>query len=198
MSRNFLPTKRNLISAKINLNLAMKGHDILDKKQKILIHELNRAKHNVSQLKKQLAPVLKKAKAAMETAETKAGAAALKKFRYQTEPIFSSPPYTLWESSTYVDEAFFAWQQATMLQQKLTEAEANAQNLSARLSKIQKRAAALENIVIPAYQTGIKYMSLQLEERERDELVRVRVRYRLKSKHQYACAQTDAHPKCTP
>jgi len=198
MNSELFPTKRNLTLAKRNLAFANQGHDLLDKKYKVLLRELSVIKSSASQFKCQFEKALQSAKTLLVTAQTEVGDKALKKIT-ESQPIDISvrisyrnvmgatipkiecdakkhtiPPYSLCDSTASLDEAFFAWQHVKFLLVKLIETETAAQRIHMQLQKAKKRAAALENIIIPAYQLQIKYISAQLEERERDELTRIK------------------------
>jgi len=197
MNPEFLPTKHNLLATKKNLLLAKQGHDLLDKKQKVLMRELNKIKKSVNQLQMKLEFALEKAIKMLCVAKAGMGGHAIKKLCNKITPdkdlLISNkiimgvlipkvsaknhtpPPYALWESTASIDEAFLAWQKVKFLMQKLAEVETGTRNLSTQLKKTQKRAAALKNIIIPIQEKRIKYISEQLEERERDDLARVRV-----------------------
>ena len=212
MNSDFLPTKRNLILAKRKLVLAKQGHDLLDKKYKVLMRELASIKKNASQLKKQLNDALRSA------LQCKVGDKLLEKIANKT-PLdtglqityksimgallpklknigHASPQYSLAESSSSVDESFFEWQKVKMLLLKSAQTETSIRNITVQLQKAQKRAAALKNITIPVYEARIKYISEQLEERERDELARIK--FHLKSKHTNAYVQNDGHQQDPP
>ena len=198
MNPELLPTKRNLILAKRNLALAIQGHDLLDKKHKVLLRELSAVKSSVTQLKCQFDKALQNAKTILSVAQMEVGDRRLKKI-IKSQPIDTSlqisyrsvmgavipqmeydakkhaaPPYSLYDSTASFDEAFFAWQSVKFLLIKLIEAEITTQRITTQLKKAKKRASALKNITIPGYETRIKYISNQLEEKERDELARIK------------------------
>jgi len=191
MNPELLPTKRNLLTAKRNLVLANHGHDLLDKKQKVLMRELISIKNSASQLRVQLDNALKKAimlgdkrlkkisgKIPLDTSlkitYRNVMGALIPKIEGKLKD-YVSPPYALGESTCSIDEAFFAWVDVKFLIQKLAEAETSTRNIKSQLQKARRRAAALKNITIPAYEARIKYISEQLEECERDELARVKI-----------------------
>lgn len=79
------------------------------------------------------------------------------------------------ESTVKLDEAFFLWVDVKIILKKLAEAQTALLRIATEMKKAKKRAAALENIVIPMYKTRIKYITDSLEERERDEFNMIRV-----------------------
>ena len=70
----------------------------------------------------------------------------------------------------------------------LAEVENSIYRLTNSIRKTQTRANALQNIVIPRYESIVKYISGSLEEKEREEFSRMKVikaqkmrkRYRIK------------------
>lgn len=57
----------------------------------------------------------------------------------------------------------------------LAEVDNSIYRLANAISKTQKRANALKNVVIPRYQSSIKEMTESLEEKEREEFSRMKV-----------------------
>ena len=57
----------------------------------------------------------------------------------------------------------------------LAEVDSSVYRLADAISKTQKRANALKNIVIPRYEAEIREISDQLEEKEREEFSRMKV-----------------------
>lgn len=198
MNPNLLPTKRNLNIIRRNLSIATQGHNLLDKKHKVILRELVFTKITWKELQNRFYDVLQNAKNMLDTAKSEVGDKLQKKI-IESQPLdtslqityrsimgvviakvninkkkYTSPPYTLGESTVSLDEALFAWQNVKILLVKLAEAETAINHINLQLQKARKRAAALKNITIPAYESQIKYISNQLEERERDELARVK------------------------
>jgi len=58
--------------------------------------------------------------------------------------------------------------------------ENSAYRLASNIKKTQKRANAMKNITIPAYETLTKDISNALEEKEREEFTRLKVIKRMK------------------
>ena len=198
-SSNF-PTKRNLIDAKHSLQLARKGHDLLDKKRQVLVAELNFAKNTAKILTEEFKMISKKAQKSLNRARKSMGISRFDRLIQKipldneikiyfrsimgvTVPqvntnkkyiVIRQPPFDLGESTIYSDEAHQAWIDMKTIVVALAEANATVRRLEEAMRHTQKRASALKNITIPKYETRIKYISEQLEERERDELVRVR------------------------
>lgn len=161
MDSNSFATKRNLIEATKNLYLAEKGHDLLDRKRQVLLHELNEAKRVSGKLKEKLNITIKKATQILIVARMDVGEL----------PV---TPINLEEGTTATDEAYLSMQEVQLIFESTSRAEAKVKQLTKEMQKAQKRALALKNITIPTLKTRIKYIRDQLEEKDRDELVRVK------------------------
>jgi len=57
----------------------------------------------------------------------------------------------------------------------LAETENSVYRLANAIRKAQKRANALQNVVIPEFEENIKYITEALEEKEREEFTRQKV-----------------------
>jgi len=195
---NFEPTKLNLQIAKRSLTLAGQGFNLLDQKQKILQRELHKKKAVERSIAQKIMAALP---------------AAIKKVRHAVEEVGelrfenicsdvckkggarlgSEPHYDLHDSTVSVDIAFFSWLEIKKMLLALVTIQMESLEIERQFIKVKKRAAALENILIPRYEAGIKQISAVLEERERDEAIRIRV-----SKHTNAFAQTGGQPANIP
>ena len=74
-----------------------------------------------------------------------------------------------------MDEAYRAFTALKPLIAELAETETAVYRLAVSIKKSQKRANALENVVIPGLDEDIRRISEVLEEREREEFVRMKV-----------------------
>ena len=61
------------------------------------------------------------------------------------------------------------------LTRQLAEVETSIYRLAESIRKTQKRANALQNIVIPNFDRTVRFISDALEEKEREEFVRLKV-----------------------
>jgi len=195
---DLIPTKRNLLITKKNLVMANKGHELLDKKYKVLLREFLVVKKESIQLQNQLQPIMVQGIKLLIFVQMEMGEKNLVKISNQIpfdtleitykNTMGASIPniiithntnniigYNLNESTATLDEAFLVWKDIKNLIQKLVEIEITVEQINKTLKKARKRAAALKNITIPAYEKRIKYIAEQLEERERDEIARVSV-----------------------
>ena len=85
-----------------------------------------------------------------------------------------SMPYGFADTNASIDRA--AKQIKTMLPQicKAAEYENSIFSLAKALEKTQKLLNALENVIIPQYQSRVKFILSTLEEREREEFARLK------------------------
>ena len=198
MDTKNLPTKRNLILARQKLQLARKGYDLLDKKRQVLTNELILVQEQSVDFKKNLYTALARANDALRTAYKEMGLRAMRSLcdsipktasvmifsrsimgvrlpLVKSEYIKSSLRYSLYETTLSFDEAVLAWEAACDFIIAWGAAENAIHRLNLQINKTRKRANALENIIIPTYESRINYIQEQLEERERDELSRLKL-----------------------
>ena len=90
------------------------------------------------------------------------------------------PTYAFGDTRQSLDEARMKFEKVKELTIKLSMVENSAYRLASNIKKTQKRANALKNITIPAYETLTKDISNALEEKEREEFTRLKVIKRMK------------------
>ena len=169
MDLNNIPTKGNLLGAKSTLAMATQSHNLLEKKKQVAALHLIKVNQELNQ--------------ALDNFYTQAVSAW--GLMAQVSP-WEDTGFNLWETTTTTDEAYKAWCQLEDILFNIVKIKAEAHRLTTQLKKATKRAAALENIVIPKFEASIKHIASQLEERERDEINRV-------SKHINAYGQSALH-----
>ena len=74
-----------------------------------------------------------------------------------------------------LDEAYRSFIKVKKLTAELVEIENSVYRLADAISKTQKRANALKNIVIPRFEGNAKFIADALEEKEREEFSRLKV-----------------------
>ncbi|MCL2203911.1 MAG: V-type ATP synthase subunit D [Defluviitaleaceae bacterium] len=167
MNPSDYPTKYNLLQARQGLKLARQGYDLLDKKRQVLLAELRAAKARLHAVKAETSQAVGQAYEALAQAHLEMGRDAVHALRNQAH-------FPLAGTTASLDAAFFTWQRAKKWLVQLADAENSIYRLTQNIRKARKRAAALGNITIPTYETRIKYIQSQLEERSRDELARLK------------------------
>ena len=192
------PTKGNLNAAKRSRALAETGYELMDRKRNILIREIMGLMDEAEELQARIDRTFSEAYASMRLAEISMGGSAANaagavpvddsfglRFRsvmgvelphVSSEPKQpSGPPYGLAFTSSDLDDAYFKFAEVKELICELAETENCIYRLAYAIKKAQKRANALQNIVIPGLDTEIARISDALEEKEREEFVRLKV-----------------------
>ncbi len=192
------PTKGNLTAAKRARALAESGYELMDKKRNILIRELMTMIDEAEALQARIDKTFNEAYGAMRIAEISMGgcaeAAAMTveiddsvQIRYKSvmgveipmvtsEPFVpTEPPYGLIFTSSDLDNAYFKFAEVKAMVNELAHTENAIYRLAYAVRKAQKRANALQNIVIPGLDADIARISEALEEKEREEFVRLKI-----------------------
>lgn len=197
MSTSVVPTKGNLIAVKKSLELAKSGFELMDKKRNILVREMMLLIKHASSIQKRVDATYAKAYAALQKAnitlgmiEEIAGTVPLDdslKVSYRSVmgveiPIVSVSevddselPFGIYSSNSMIDEAYRSFINVKKLTAELAEIENSVYRLADAISKTQKRANALKNIVIPRFEGSVKFIADALEEKEREEFSRLKV-----------------------
>ncbi|WP_297209722.1 V-type ATP synthase subunit D [uncultured Flavonifractor sp.] len=193
---SLLPTKGNLMAAKRSRSLAQTGYELMDRKRNILIRELMSLMDTAKDLQSQIDTVFTQAYAALQAANIRLGicdriAQSVDvddslEIRYRSVmgvelphiPGASPPPrpeYGLADTSSLLDDCYLKFHQVKELTRRLAEVETSIYRLAQAIKKAQKRANALQNIVIPELNGTIRFITDALEEKEREEFVRMKV-----------------------
>ena len=192
------PTKGNLNAAKRSRALADNGYELMDRKRNILIREIMELMDEAEDLQERIDSTFSEAYASMRLAEISMGGSAQSganavpiddsfSIRFRSVmgvelPVVSAepeepsgPPYGLAFTSSDLDDAYFKFAEVKELIRELAETENCIYRLAYAIKKAQKRANALQNIVIPGLNAEISRISDALEEKEREEFVRLKV-----------------------
>ncbi|MEA5038811.1 MAG: V-type ATP synthase subunit D [Clostridiaceae bacterium] len=191
-----LPTKGNLITAKRSRELARTGYDLMDRKRNILIREMMSRMEEAKSVQSQIDTVFAEAYAALQAANIRNGICdqiaksvdvdRSVEIRYRSImgveiPIVRSetppprPEYGFSAASSAVDDCYLKFRRVKELILRLAEVETTIYHLAVAIRKTQKRANALQNIVIPGYDRTIRVIGDALEEKEREEFSRLKV-----------------------
>ncbi len=195
MSQVF-PTKTNLLSTKKTLALSSMGYNLLDKKRNILIREMMALLEKFQGLRKVMDSTFSEAYRALQRANITLGvvdAIALAvpqddgvNIRFKSVmgvdiPIVEysetqvSLSYGLLNTNSDLDYAYKCFHEVKKLTVLLAEIDNSIYRLTNAILKIQRRANALKNVVIPDMETKIKFISDYLEEKDREEFSRMKV-----------------------
>ena len=199
MDQNEFPTKGNLIYTQHTLALARQGYILLDQKRNVLVREITALKDQINELQKQLDELLKAATAALINANIEMGSSRVEAaassvcientIQVHTRNIMGveipltkkenasnqAPPYDLACTTLALDEACQQFNKVKDLIVTLAAVENTAHRLEINIRKTQKRANALQYIIIPRYENRLKFIQNALEERERDGFVRLKI-----------------------
>lgn len=203
MNPNTFPTKGNLILAKNSLALAKLGYGLMDKKRNILIRELMGLIDEAKDIQAEIDTTFTQAYEALQLANIELGINYVQEIgravpvensiaikarsimgteiplvRYNASSL--RPTYAFGDTRQSLDEARMKFEKVKELTIKLSMVENSAYRLASNIKKTQKRANALKNITIPAYETLTKDISNALEEKEREEFTRLKVIKRMK------------------
>lgn len=191
-----LPTKGNLMAARRSRALAATGYELMDRKRNILIREMMALMDTAKDVQAQIDAVFAEAYAALQAANLKLGicdqiAEAVDvdrtlEIQYRSLmgvelphiPDRSPPPrpeYGFASTSSALDDAYIKFHRVKELVRQLAEVETSIYRLAVSIRKTQKRANALQNIVIPNFDHTIRFITDALEEKEREEFVRLKV-----------------------
>ena len=187
----FAPTKANLMKAKNQLSLIKEGYDILDKKRKALIGQYNAKINQRNELNKLVNAYIKNVKKNIKKAIVTTGedrlksialsvpldeSISLKEKKFMQTKIFEIDfdakkldlSYSLNLTNSLFDEALLSLNDLKEKVYKLAELDTTIKNLDTEIKKTSKKVNSLEKVQIPNYETIIKSISGQIEERERE------------------------------
>ncbi len=191
-----LPTKGNLMATKRSRALARTGYELMDRKRNILIREIMALMEQAREVQDQIDTVFTEAYAALQRANIDLGIcdrlAEAVDLDDSLEIRFRSvmgvelphlagasaparPDYGFAFTSSALDDAYVKFRRVKELTRRLAEVETSIYRLAESIKKAQKRANALENIVIPGFDETIRVITDALEEKEREEFVRLKV-----------------------
>ena len=190
-------TKGNLSQRKKALALATSGYDLMDRKRNILIGEMMRLVDEVKKLRDQIETAYSTGYFLLQRANISSGVISRIASQVPVEKeiqltyrsvmgveipqvIYHKKEeyelvYSLEESNSMIDDAYIQFQKIKELTMVLAEVDNAVTRLATAISKTQKRANALKNVVIPRYTSEIRMISDSLDEKEREEFSRMKV-----------------------
>lgn len=196
MINQAIPTKGNLMTLKKSFDLAVIGQKLMDRKKNILVREMLLLLPRVAEIRDEITSTYAKAYLALQEANITLGivneiakAIPIDNSLHVTYrnvmgvdiPVVTHTPakyrlsYGLRSTNSKFDYAYQTFQKARDLTVRLAEIDNAVYALANAIRRTQKRANALENVVIPDLATNIKFITEVLEEREREEFVRMKV-----------------------
>ena len=205
-------TKGNLIKAKANYALAKMGYELMDKKRTILISEMMTYISRAEDIQTRIDETFSAAYQELQNANVSLGINFVERVGYSIPAIsqlrirFKSvmgvetpqvalPPdskspfrYSFSNTNYSLDQAFIHFNKVRDLIVEMAEVESTVYRLSVNVKKTQKRANALESIMIPKLSALVKNMQTTLDEKEREESSRLHV---IKNQHKSTIASGD-------
>ncbi|MEG0077105.1 V-type ATP synthase subunit D [Anaerorhabdus sp.] len=196
MATQVFATKGNLMAAKKSLVLAKMGYDLMDRKRNVLIREMMMLVDKVKLLRDEITDSYQEAYYLLQQANVSTGvitsiASQVKidtgvRVTYRSvmgvevpniiyKPEELEIQYGFEQSSSKVDEAYLQFNKVKELTMILAEVDNSVYRLANAIRKTQKRANALKNIVIPDFESQIKFITEALEEKEREEFSRLKI-----------------------
>lgn len=198
MNTNYLPTKSNLIRLQTSLKITKQGHELLERKRKILTNVLEKYKRDLALLEDEIKELLKSGMEDIRNANIENGVESITNIAngvkfdtyldiknitiygieipsavHNKEVVRRN--YGFFNTSSSIDEAIFEFNK---LQEKLIEyaiLENTIYRLKKEIIKVRKRSNALENIIIPRDENILNQIADELEERDREEFSRLKV-----------------------
>lgn len=192
-----IPTKGNLMAQKRSLTLAYMGFDLMDRKRNILIREIMGLIDYATELQGQIDAVFSEAYRSLQSAnitlgicfEVAKGIPLDDSVSIRTRSIMGveiplipdggedipKMTYGFHTTNSMLDDAYIKFHRVRQLTRKLAETETTIYRLAFAIKKTQKRANALQNIIIPNTQATVKFITDALEEKDREEFGRLKV-----------------------
>ena len=198
MDVTLFPTKGNLILAKNTLALSKQGYDLMDRKRNILVREMMGLIDEAKEIQQTISVTFDEAYKALQHTNIVMGISTVEqigraipieediRIRFRSVmgvelPVVKygkkeiTPPYGFSRTNSALDEAFVKFMKVKELTLKLAEVETSVYRLAVNISKTQKRANSLKNIMIPRYEGLVKNIQEVLDEKEREEFTRLKV-----------------------
>lgn len=196
MANQVFPTKANLISTRKSLDLAKLGFDLLDRKRNILVREMMQLISEAHEIQANIDSTYAKAYEALQRANVMLGMCSefaqatpidnsleidfrsVMGVELPTVSVRAEQPdiyYGMDSTNSLLDEAYLRFLEVKKMTVKLAEVETSVYRLADAVKKTQKRANALNNIMIPQFENTIKYITEALEEKEREDFSRLKV-----------------------
>ena len=192
-------TKGNLIKAKANLALAKMGYDLMDKKRTILISEMMAYINRAEDIQARIDETFRTAYGELQNANVSLGINSVERIGYSIPeitqmrirfrsvmgveiPIVSIAPdegnpfrYAFSNTNYPLDQAYLNFNKVKDLIVEMAEVENTVYRLAVNVKKTQKRANALESIMIPKLTGLVSSIQSTLDEKEREESSRLHV-----------------------
>lgn len=191
---NIKTTRIELIRTKARIKVASKGLDLLKLKRASLVLEFFGLAKQIQLLKANLRESVQRAMDSTKIAEIDAGRISLERIAAEQRPITAgveaknvmgvlipninvgmqstvSMAYELISVPTSVEDARINYNKLFKLLVEVAEKESSLRKLLHEIEKLNRRANAIENVVIPNMKDKAVYIKQRLEDLERDQTV---------------------------
>ncbi|EHM10406.1 H(+)-transporting ATP synthase, vacuolar type, subunit D [Thermanaerovibrio velox DSM 12556] len=191
------PTRGNLSKVKKALELARRGHDLLEQKRQILMMELMKHLESAREVQGEMKRLFEEAYSSLQRANVSMGIDNVEEMAQsipvtdvitirlrsvmgvdipEVDPIAESPmpSYSLIGSSCPMDRAYLNARKVLSLILKLAEVENSVYRLAVQIRKTYRRVNALKKVIIPYNQEAERFISDALEEMDREDFVRMK------------------------
>lgn len=197
MAQNAIPTKGNLLNVKKSLALSRLGFELLDRKRNILIREMMALIDRASEIQSVIDEAFDSAYQALQSANITLGFCDEISKTIPVEngvhldfrsimgveiPIVTLDsqdtnmlPYGLQNTNSKLDDATARFMKVKELTVELAQIENSVYRLAIAIKKTQKRANALKNIMIPKFESDVKFITDALDEKDREDFSRLKV-----------------------
>lgn len=192
-----LPTKIELIKTRRSLSTARRVYRVLDDKREVLLKKLEEMIQKAGTAREEIWQPISDAYFALYDSYLKLGPLRLEGVAANTPPVVEADvivkrivdvdvpalklteknvnmTYGFADTSVSVDKASRLIRKALVSIFKAAEFENAIFRLASELEKTQRLINALEYLIIPRYESSIRYIQATLEEREREEFVRLK------------------------
>lgn len=197
METNIRVTRRELIETKRKIKTAGRGLQLLKMKRSSLILEFFELAKQVQSMKTDLKKTMDKSRESIEIAEALSGRITIERVaQEQSEKLANLkarnvmglviPNINIKENMdilsksdsvtvpTPVYDAKNMYSSFFMMLIEIAEKETAMRNLLNEIYKLNRRTNSIENVIIPRWQTKIKYIKQSLDDMERDRLVSIK------------------------
>ncbi len=192
---NIKTTRLELIRTKARIRVAGKGLDLLKLKRASLVLEFFDLAKQIQLLKANLRESVERAMDSVKLAEIDAGRIQLERIAVEQAPVSAgveaknvmgvripnvsigsggatlSIAYELISVPTAVEDAKRNYGKLFKLLIEVAEKESSLRKLLYEIEKLNRRANAIENVVIPGLRDKASYIKQRLEDLERDQIV---------------------------
>ncbi|MFO7677067.1 MAG: V-type ATP synthase subunit D [Thermoplasmatota archaeon] len=191
------PTRMQLLEIRKKLDLAEKGHKLLEEKRDALVEKFFSVIDQRNEIRDDIDKLFEQAFFALVQAQMTVGEKVLEDVSFLS-PVISdlvveyenimgvkipvlqkkksnderNPMYSFLQTSASVDDAFVYFNDVVNNLIVLSDVESRIKSLSVEIEKTKRRVNVLENTLIPKLNATIGFIEMQLEEREREDFFR--------------------------